>query len=404
MCGIFGFALNRPLTPADIERGRRGTRMLVHRGPDGDGEWSAADLGVYLGHRRLAIIDLSPENAQPMAAGNNVLTYNGEIYNFEELRVELEDRGERFATSGDTEVLLKAWTVWGETALDRFDGMFAFGLFDGQHLHLVTDPFGEKPLYWAEDDEGVYFASESQVLVDLLNLRFAPTVDETASFISLGFMPIPDTGFERLHVVPPATHLIVGASGPRSCRRYWRPPPASPGRGRVEPLTTAELDRLNETLFVSLRRRVRADVPVGLFLSGGTDSVLTAAIVTKDLGLDLQAFTVSYPDGQDESQAAARIADFLGLPHRLIDSREDDSWREASSVVANLLGVPSDNLTAMSVQQMSARARRPPPAAPDPPPRPRPRFRVDPRDRSRRHQLGRFALGGCPSGDRRRAG
>ena len=102
MCGIFGFVLNRPLTPADIEQGRRGTRMLVHRGPDGDGEWSDADLGVYLGHRRLAIIDLSPENAQPMAAGNNVMTYNGELYNFEELRVELEDRGERFATSGDT--------------------------------------------------------------------------------------------------------------------------------------------------------------------------------------------------------------------------------------------------------------------------------------------------------------
>ncbi len=358
MCGIFGFVLNRPLDPDDVAFGRRGTEMLRHRGPDDGGEWVNEQNGVYLGHRRLAIIDPTPASNQPMIHDRFVLTYNGEIYNFEDIRQTLEALGYRFETVGDTEVLLKSWAEWGENALDRFDGMFAFAMFDGGQLHLVTDPFGEKPMYWVRTVDGVYFASEAQVLIELLDLAFSPMDRDIAAIMALGFIPAPATGFAGLEAVPPATHLRLTAKGPVSVRRYWTPPYAQPHRGRLRPLSSQQLDRIQEALLVSLKRRVRADVPVGLFLSSGVDSSLVAVMVAKDLKRDLGAFTVSFPDGADESEAARRIASYLRLSHQLVDSREVEGWRDAPKTLAALHGVPNDNLTALPVYQMASLARR----------------------------------------------
>ena len=358
MCGIFGFMLNRPLTPDDKLLGRRGTEMLRHRGPDGSGEWLDEDRGVYLGHRRLAIIDLTAASDQPMVDGRLILTYNGELYNFAEIRDSLAQLGHRFTSTGDTEVVLKAWSEWGEQALDRFDGMFALVIHDGEQLHLVTDPFGEKPLYWARTAEGIYFASEAQVLIELLGLTFAPSDGDIAAIMALGFIPAPGTGYTGFEVVPPATHLRLTASGPLSARCYWTAPRAEPHRGRLRPLSTTQIDCIQEALFNSLKRRVRADVPVGLFLSSGVDSSLIAAMVAKDLKLDLQTFTVSFPDGVDESAAASEIAGALGLRHEVVDSRDDNSGRDAMDALTSLYGVPNDNLTALSMHQMSALARR----------------------------------------------
>jgi asparagine synthase (glutamine-hydrolysing) len=357
MCGIFGFSLNRPVRESDLMLGRRGTELLKHRGPDGSGEWAEAARGIYLGHRRLAVIDTSAANAQPMTSGPFVVSFNGEIYNFKELRDELAPHGRNFATSGDTEVLLKAWEEWGEGAIDRFDGMFAFALYDGARLHLVSDPFGEKPLYYAVTGEGVYFASEAQPLIQLLGLEFAPCGSENLAVMMLGFVPAPGTGFTNLFTLPPATHVVIEAGKIVSERRYWEPPRAKPQRGPLRPLSEKELDRIHEDLLVSLRRRVRSDVPLGLFLSAGVDSATVAAMVAKDLKLGLEAFTVSFPDAADESAGAARIASFLGLQHRIVDSREDDTWRQAPLRLAGLFGVPNDNLTAISVHQMSSLAR-----------------------------------------------
>ena len=357
MCGIFGFSLVRPTRDVDLALGRRGTMALVHRGPDGGGEWTQAPRGVYLGHRRLSIIDLSEANAQPMARGPLTVAYNGEIYNYREIRDELAARGRHFATTGDTEVLLGAWAEWGETALDRFDGMFAFALDDGRRLHLATDPFGEKPLYVAQVPDGVYFASEARPLVDLLGLDFAPREIDTAAFMALGFIPAPATGFPNLTVLPPATHLVIESGRIVSQRRYWQPPAAMPHGGPVRPLSDRDLNAIHEDLIEALRRRVRADVPLGLFLSAGVDSATVAAIVAKELKLEIEALTVSFPDAADESAGAARLANFLGLPHRIIDSREEDSWRAAPSRLADLFSVPNDNLTALPIHQMSALAR-----------------------------------------------
>lgn len=357
MCGIVGFSLGRPVRETDVSLGRRGAEMLTHRGPDGGGEWAEAARGIYLGHRRLAIIDPTQASAQPMTHGRLTVTFNGEIYNYKELRDELAARGRTFVTSGDTEVLLQAWDEWGEGALDRFDGMFAFALYDGTRLHLVTDPFGEKPLYSAQTRDGIYFASEAQVLIRLLGLEFKPHQADTLSLMTLGFIPAPATGFENLTVLPPATHLALESGRVASQYSYWQPPKTEPRKGRLRNLSERELDRIHEDLVISLQRRVRSDVPLGLFLSAGVDSATVAAIVAKELKLNLQTLTVSFPDAADESAGAARLAKFLGLPHRVIDSREDDAWRQAPQRLAELYGVPNDNLTAISVQQMSALAR-----------------------------------------------
>lgn len=357
MCGIFGFSLARPVCEADLALGRRGTESLKHRGPDGGGEWADAARGIFLGHRRLAIIDLSQGNAQPMRCGSLAVSYNGELYNYRELRDELAAKGRRFITTGDTEVLLQAWEEWGERALDRFDGMFAFALYDGARLHLATDPFGEKPLYVAEKPEGIYFASEPGPLVDHLGLEFAPGESGIAATLSLGFIPAPATGYPGLVALAPGTHAVAEAGRILTQRRYWEAPAALPHKGRVRPLSERDLDLIHEDLTEALRRRVRADVPLGLFLSAGVDSATVAAIVAKELKLGIEALTVSFPDAADESAGAARIAKHLGLPHRIIDSRAEESWRDAPARLADLYGVPNDNLTVLSVHQMSALAR-----------------------------------------------
>jgi asparagine synthase (glutamine-hydrolysing) len=349
MCGIFGFWLRRPMTDEDIGLGRRATAMLAHRGPDGQGEWLDRGAGIFFGHRRLAILDLSSASDQPMQRGESIVVFNGEIYNFPELRAELAAEGYNFTTEGDTEVLLAAWQRWGAACLDRFDGMFAFAVYDGSRLHLVTDPFGEKPLFVAETKEGVYFSSEPQVLIT--------DEDQVAQFLALGFIPSPGTGFSGMEWLPPATLCSYSKARLLGQRRYWEVHRASERQGKTK-LTAADIDRLADVLIRLLRRRLKADVPVGLFLSSGVDSALIGALASRELGVPLKSMTVSFSDGIDEATSAAAIAAHLGLPHQVIDSRNDDCWTDLPGALAKLYGIPNDNVTALSVQQMSHLARR----------------------------------------------
>lgn len=357
MCGLFGYWLRRPLADDDVLRGRQATETLAHRGPDGQGEWLDRDRGLYLGHRRLAILDLSAASDQPMQRGGMVVAFNGEIYNFKELRAELEMAGSVFRTTGDTEVLLAAWQHWGAGCLDRFDGMYAFALFDGERLHLVTDPFGEKPLFVAETGEGIFFASEAAVLVRLLGLAFHPSLDQVAQFLALGFIPAPETGFPGLQWLGPATVRSYDRPLHGIQIRYWVPPQGGDPKGKPE-LDDADLDGLAGILVRSLQRRLRADVPVGLFLSSGVDSALIGALAARELGVALNAMTVSFADGADEADAASAIAASLGLPHQVVDSRDDAAWREMPVALDSLYGVPNDNVTALSIFQMSSLARQ----------------------------------------------
>lgn len=337
----------------DKEFGRRGAEMLRHRGPDGNGEWCDAGKGLYLGHTRLAIIDRSDGASQPMVRKNHVIAYNGELYNYLEVRKELIILGWEFQTSSDTEVLLVAWMEWGKFALDRFDGMYAFVIYDGDCVHLVSDPFGEKPLYWSRLSSGIYFSSEAGVLTELLNLGFEPTGEQVTFFLGMGFFPAPETGFPSLSIVRPSTHLTINQRFQVDESRYWSIPQVTVKRGIIHKPDENDLDRILEVLIESLRRRLRSDVPVGLFLSSGVDSTLLAALIAKELNVDISAFTVSFADGVDESDAAKRVACHFGIRHQVINSLQDLSWQHIPAELRSLYGVPNDNPTVIAVRQMS---------------------------------------------------
>ena len=302
MCGIFALFLRRPLSEADFALGRAGRDALTHRGPDGSGEWIDQAAGVYLGHRRLAIIDLSPSSDQPLLREGTALVYNGELYNFRDVRWQLRQHGVKFSTSGDVEVVLEAWRQWGVEAVHRFDGMFASVVWTGECAYLAVDHFGEKPLYYAETEDGVYVSSELPPLVRLLGLTPSLSPEALAAYLSLGYVPPPETAFLSVHRMPAATIAeIRGGTVAKTCT-YWTPPLGTPGRGRPRPLGEDDLTRLQEALSESLQGRLIADVPLCIFLSAGIDSALVAAMAQRDFDSELECVSVSFPDdgGDDD--------------------------------------------------------------------------------------------------------
>lgn len=357
MCGIIGCWLQRPLTDIDIKQMQHMRDMLAHRGPNDKGEFIDASNGIYLGHRRLSILDLDKRSAQPMARNDQILTYNGEIYNYREIKTLLEPDF-NFTTESDTEVLLNAWKKWGPECLDRFDGMFAFALKKQNNLHLVTDPFGEKPIYLYKHNDGYYFASEATPLIQTFNLKPLQTAELEQEFLNLGFLQSPSTGFKNLSYLPPASHYTITKNGDLKSRTYWSPPPPEQHKGSIQPLSNKTIDTIRDILCHSLEKRLRADVPVGLFLSGGIDSTLIAAIAKKELGYDLNTYTVTFPDGADEIKYAQDIAKHLNLNHTCIDSNENDLWKETPKNLLNMYGTPIDNTTAFAIQQMCSSAKK----------------------------------------------
>ncbi|MGH1456344.1 MAG: asparagine synthase (glutamine-hydrolyzing) [Alphaproteobacteria bacterium] len=357
MCGIVGCKLKRPLNPDDVMQMRGMRDQLSHRGPDGAGEYITEEDGLYFGHRRLSILDPEARSAQPFVNGGTVLTYNGEIYNYLELRSELSAHV-GFETSGDTEVLLKAWQLWGAKCLDKLDGMYAFAIQDKNAIHLVTDPFGEKPLYVYENDDGLYFASEAKPLITAFNLEWKPTHDIICDFLNLGYIRPPHTGYKGLQNIPPATHITIKPDGTRTKQAYWAPslPPPSSG-GTIRPFETSQIDTLRDLLCESLEMRLRSDVPIGLFLSGGIDSALIAALATKELGATLQSYTVSFGGETDESESAANIAHYLGIENKIISTKSDNACQNVPQNLLDLYGVPNDNMTGLAVHQMCVSAK-----------------------------------------------
>ncbi|MBX2833828.1 MAG: asparagine synthase (glutamine-hydrolyzing) [Micavibrio sp.] len=349
MCGIVGCQLNRTLSSEDIARMGELRDGLTHRGPDDEGEYIDRVNGLYLGHRRLSILDLDSRSAQPMELDGDVICYNGEIYNYRELRAEL---GGDFFTESDTEVLLRAWQKWGVLALDKLDGMYGFALRDKNGLHLATDIFGEKPIYLLTRPEGFYFASEAQVLINSFKLKFDNSDTQRDEFISLGFLRAPATGYKNLEYIPPAMHINISSDGTLKRNHYWRPDTPHIGSGKVLDFDENVIDTLRDILCESLERRLRADVPIGLFLSSGVDSTLLAALGKRELGQDLKTYTVSFPDGNDESVNAKNIAKALDLEHLVINSQSGNLWQDAPENITDFYGVPIDNTTVFAIYQM----------------------------------------------------
>ena len=314
VCGIAGFTSFGTGQYDQDQIVRSMTQTMAHRGPDGEGYYR--DSSVTLGHRRLAIIDLVG-GVQPMSdsSGRYTLIYNGEIYNYVELRQELEQRGRRFATRSDTEVLLQCFVADGFAALRKIDGMFAFALWDRQQrqLFLARDRIGIKPLYYCCHGPDLIFASELKAL--LKHPLVARTLDplSVSKYFSYGYVPAPHTIFANVHKLEPGGCLKFDMDG-LTREFYWDIPLTD------NPISPRHIDEccseLLQLMRDSVRRQLRSDVPVGVFLSGGIDSSTITALAAQESSSRLHSFSIGFDQpSYDESAHARRVASLFGTEH-----------------------------------------------------------------------------------------
>lgn len=317
MCGIAGAIGHRDA--AQLVRAM--SDALVHRGPDGAGVWVEDDGSVALGHRRLAIIDLTDRASQPMcsADGRFVLVYNGEVYNFRELRRELElDFGVHFTSDSDTEVVLNGFIVWGTSVVRRLNGMFAFAVWDRREkkVFLARDRLGVKPLYWARVGEAVLFASELGALLACGEVSKEISQSALCEFLSVGYVTSPRTLLGAVGKLPPATTMTVDCRAEVCIQGYWSVLDTfnAPVVNRTMHDALEELEALLSDAFT---KRMISDVPVGIYLSGGVDSSLLATLLVRN-GARPRAFTLAVEhEGFDESLQAAETARVLGIEHTI---------------------------------------------------------------------------------------
>ena len=315
MCGIIGIASRSPIR--DQEWLRDGRDAMAHRGPDDADNWWSTDGRVGLGHRRLAIIDLSPAGHQPMQDSTGLtVVLNGEIYNFQEVRRELQDKGHDFHSHSDTEVILSAYREWGTDCVSRFLGMFSFALYDSrrQTLFMARDRAGEKPLFYAVRDGTLCFSSELKGL--LKNPTVTRRLDPASldMFMALGYVPGAGCILEGVHKLPPATALLFDLpTGHQTVWSYWQLPPPPQEETRME-----ELLGTFEALFADAVRRqlTVSDVPVGVLLSGGVDSSLVTAMAVR-ASSQVKTFTIGFPGfgSYDESEHARLVARHFDTEH-----------------------------------------------------------------------------------------
>lgn len=312
MCGICGIANDDPRRPIGPAALRAMNAALVHRGPDDGGEWLSDGVGLAM--RRLRVIDLAG-GQQPMTlpSGETALVFNGEIYNFRELRRDLEARGIQFRTQSDTEVILWGYEQWGGELLERLDGMFAFALYDRRvrRLLLARDRLGIKPLYYTHRNGAFAFASE------LESLRRSGLVDGALdpaaldAYLEFGFVPAPDTIYEGVHKLLPG-EVLVHENGGTATDRYWRL-----AWDRHEPWTLrSAAQQYRHLLEESVAAQQVADVPVGAFLSGGIDSSSVVAVLSRLRGEPIPTFTIGFDDAEaDETRYARLVAARYGTVH-----------------------------------------------------------------------------------------
>lgn len=316
MCGIAGVFHYRgtgTVTDAHVTAMRD---TLVHRGPDDAGTFISPDRTVGLGSRRLKIIDLSPTGHMPMtdASGRFTVTYNGEVYNFKELRTELEARGHRFRSTGDTEVILEAYREYGPECVKRFNGMFAFALWDEKErtLFCARDHVGVKPFYYALQNGAFFFASEIQAILAHPDFKKEFNEEGASLYLTFSSTPAPHTLFRDVKKLPPAHRLTLTTGGEPSIEEYWSPLVSGANlAGSGEEYFRDEIRRL---LRDSIRSQMVSDVPFGCFLSGGIDSSTNATLMSEALGTPVETFSVgSKGFGQyNEFEYSRRTARTIG--------------------------------------------------------------------------------------------
>jgi asparagine synthase (glutamine-hydrolysing) len=316
MCGIAGLYHLDTAKPVDPARLRAMLHPMSHRGPDGSGTWTAP--GVGLAHLRLSIIDIAG-SPQPMASDDEAvtLTYNGEIYNFRELRAELEERGHRFRTSGDTEVIIAAWRQWGVECLSRLNGMFAFALHDHQRqcLFLARDRLGVKPLHHARLSDGsLAFASELKGLLRHPLLRQEANLSAVEDFLALGYVPDDNCIVAGVQKLPAGHYLLLERGKPVPAPTRWWAPDFSK---RIRASEGEATEHLIHLMRAAVTERMVSDVPLGAFLSGGVDSSAVVALMAEASSKAVKTCTIGFDQAAlDETAYAQQIAERFATDHR----------------------------------------------------------------------------------------
>ena len=340
MCGIAGTFDIRG-APASAAIIKRMTDAIAHRGPDGEGVWVEAAVG--LGHRRLAIIDLSEAGRQPMATadGRFVISYNGELYNFQELRAELQALGHRFRSRSDTEVMLAAFAEWGLDALPRFNGMFALALYDRKErrLTLARDRFGVKPLYWAQRGSRLLFGSEVKAVLAAPDVRAEMDREALVEYLTFQNFFTDRTLFAGVRLLPPASSLTVEPGKDPVIATYWDFDFNEAAGGSAEELA----DECDQLFRQAVSRQLVSDVPVGAYLSGGVDSGAITAVAAPQLP-GMRTFTVGFDMnsasglefGFDERAKSEYMSYLFGTEHYQMVLKAGDMERAMSLLVYHL--------------------------------------------------------------------
>jgi asparagine synthase (glutamine-hydrolysing) len=386
MCGVAGiFAYHYAAVPVDRDELRTIRDHMAARGPDGRGEWFSDNGRVGLGHRRLSIIDLSDRAAQPMASadGQLVISFNGEIYNYRQLKKDLEARGRVFRSESDTEVLLHLYADKGEAMLDDLRGMFAFALWDArkQALLLARDPYGIKPLYLADDGWTCRFASQVKALLAGDKVSRLPEPAGLAGFYLFGSVPEPYTLYQEIRSVPAGAYQWVDATGPHAPVHYFSIAETWAAGEQTRPVDPADLqERVREAVRDSVRAHLVADVPVGAFLSAGIDSGALVGLMAEAQGTaqrrnsplppgergrgegpaPLRTLTLAFAEfrntPQDEAPLAEKVAAHYGVAHttRVVGEQE---FREDLPKILAAMDQPSiDGINTWFVSKAASEA------------------------------------------------
>jgi len=353
MCGIAGILLSDSNMP-NLNSLQIMAKPMSYRGPDNEGYYRAPHIGLV--HRRLAIRDVSEAGNCPMGSDDDLiqLVFNGEIYNWRELKVDLENAGMNFNTRADSEVVLNGYQFWGIDVVKKLRGMFSFAIWDGnlQKLVLARDRVGEKPLFFANIDRGFIFSSTIASLKKLLQKTKIDPLG-VAAYLSHGFIPASQTIFKDINVLPPAHYMFVDLRGGCEIFNYWDFPRLGPAKGRLSHFEKEVELKIED----SVVRCLDADVPVGVFLSGGVDSSLIAAQASRHYE-HLPAFTLGFKESShNELNYAAEVAKHLGLQHHTIVIDEDDVIENLPHLVRQY-GQPFGDSSALPTYCLARMARR----------------------------------------------
>ena len=352
MCGIAGF-ISKKYSKEDLIRM---TNSIKHRGPDAMGHYINEKIGIGLGHRRLSIIDLSKSANQPMSShcGRYIMVYNGEVYNFKEIAKKLDVK--TWKTSSDSEVVLEAFAKWGNNFVNHFNGMFAIAIYDklNDSLHLVRDRMGIKPLYFYYKENQLVFASEIKAFKKL-NLKLTLNNDSMYSFLHLGYIPKNNTIYKEIKKVEPGT-IIKFNNGNLNKFNYWNTENLIKSKTNKDFLNSKR--NLKNLLEKSVKKRLISDVPIGTFLSGGTDSSLITAVAQKVCVKKVNTFSIGFKDAKyNESEHAKTVAKYLDTNHTEFILTEKEALNEIEDII-NQFDEPFADSSALPTMLVSKMARK----------------------------------------------